>query len=360
MYACLFSLLYFTLYFSQLIVLVIIQMIVLAISSRLYHPKPLLKLISVSLWFLILVNITSWCLGSMALPLVTFLFLLSSLFYSQTPSTPRSLKKQTSIADVVSDSLKSFSAPTAQDVLSQDEEEWLPDDQPEVVSDSSYQDELTEKHSLVHFSEPLHQASPQESPPSPALSSTKDDEVDFARPPPRRSKKKPIRQMSEFEEEISKTHRPSDHLFLLLYTCCMVVLLWRHPLFLLLLAPIVAWNIFKRLSSKFEVTHRIAYLCKSTSRNTLACTERHSSSLFPHPLPTLYNFFIEADKRVLHFTRDLVGSIVSLCMIAGMLIGCVGVAMLLVAQIQLELTNTVGLTVQLLNSSVADSPWLHR
>ena len=125
MYACLFSLLYFTLYFSQLIVLVIIQMIVLAISSRLYHPKPLLKLISVSLWFLILVNITSWCLGSMALPLVTFLFLLSSLFYSQTPSTPRSLKKQTSIADVVSDSLKSFSAPTAQDVLSQDEEEWL-------------------------------------------------------------------------------------------------------------------------------------------------------------------------------------------------------------------------------------------
>ena len=66
------------------------------------------------------------------------------------------------------------------------------------------------------------------------------------------------------------------------------------------------------------------------------------------------------DKRVLHFTQDLVGSIVSLCMISGMLIGCVGVAMLLVAQIQLELTNTVGLTVQTLNSSVADSPWLHR
>ena len=293
---------------------------------------------------------------------MTFLFLLASLFYSKSPSTPRSLKKQTSIADVVSDSLKSLSSATVQEISHhQDEERWQPDDdQPEVVSDSSYQDELAEKQSLVHFSEPLHQVSPtpQETPSSPALSSTKDDEVDGDRTP-RRSKKKQ-RHLSEFEEEISNTHRPSDQLFLLLYTCCMVVLLWRHPLFLLLLAPIVAWSILKRLSSKFQVTHRMVYLCKSTSQNILVWIDHHSSSLFPHPLPTLYNFFIEVDKRVLHFTQDLVGSIVSLCMISGMLIGCVGVAMLLVAQIQLELTNTVGLTVQVLNSSVADSPWLHR
>ena len=55
----------------------------------------------------------------------------------------------------------------------QDEERWQPDDdQPEVVSDSSYQDELAEKQSLVHFTEPLLQVSPtpQETPSSPAYS----------------------------------------------------------------------------------------------------------------------------------------------------------------------------------------------
>ena len=205
------------------------------------------------------------------LPLVTFLFLLARLFYSKSPSTPISLKKQTSIADVVSDSLKSLNCRSAavQEISHhQDEEGWQPY-QPEVVSDSSYQDELAEKQSLVHFSEPLHQVSPtpQETPSFPALSSTKDDEVDGDRTP-RRSKKKQCH-LSEFEEEISNTHRPSYQLFLLLYTCCMVVLLWRHPLFLLLLAPIVAWSILKRLSSKFQVTHRMVYLCKSTSQNIL-------------------------------------------------------------------------------------------
>ena len=72
-------------------------------------------------------SITSWCLGSMALPLVslTFLFLLARLFYSKSPSTPISLKKQTSIADVVSDSLKSLNcrSATVQEISHHQDEE---------------------------------------------------------------------------------------------------------------------------------------------------------------------------------------------------------------------------------------------
>ena len=61
----------------------------------------------------------------MALPLMTFIFLLASLFYNKSPSTPRSLKKQTSIADVVSDSLKSLSSLSVQETSHyQDEEGW--------------------------------------------------------------------------------------------------------------------------------------------------------------------------------------------------------------------------------------------
>lgn len=339
--------------------MVAVQTVVLAINSRMYYPQPLLKFAAVSLWFLILVNLTSWFIGSMGLPLVAILFLLSSLIYS--PARSRTLKRQTSFTEAFTDKFKSLTTPAKYRKSQNEDEDEADWSEPEVVSDSSYQDEISEKPSLVQFSAILDQSAEPELPDTPIPSSSRgenESEIDLGIP--RRPKKRRNQRSGRLKRELSWSQRPSNQLFLLLITCCMIVLLWRYPIFLLLLAPIAMWSTVKKLLARFEITNQVLHYYNSMKDGVFDWMDIHSSSIFPYPLPALYTMYLEADKRVLHLVRELVGSIVSLCMIAGMLIGCVGVTMLLVAQIQLELANTMGLAVQVMNNSVPDTHWLQR
>lgn len=351
----------------QLLVLSGLQVVVLGLSSRrsnCHHPQPLLKIASVSLWFFIFTNIAGWFLGSIGLPVIALFFLAAALLYS--PGRPQSLMRQNSIAEVVSDSIMTFAGTETRTGVGEKEEDIeLTSDEPEVVSDSSYHEETSLKQSSVQFAMPLEEHTQDRVTATPLSTPTQlreeeeEEEVDLGRVR-LRPKKKTGRQVSQIEAEIMVDKRPSNQLFVLLITCCMVVVLWHHPLLLLLLAPLATWNTLMRLSGKFEVTYRATKYIISTKNAALTWICNHTPVIFPHPLPTLYNMYLQADKWVLHQSKEFVGRLVTGCMMTVMLVGSVGLSVLLVAQIHLELTNTVSLTVHVLNSSVADSPWIHR
>ena len=314
-------------------------------------------------------------LGRAGLPVVAILFFIALLLFCIRSSfgevsVPRArhLSKQTSFVDVVSDSIMELSlAGTDQltDECFEDEEGELAMEEPEVVSSPSEDREVPLKQSSVQFAmPPVDCTSPAPEVPATAVvrGEEEEDEVDIGRVQLKK-RRKAIRQLSHPEAEairakIAKHH--SNELFLLLFTCCMVVVLWHHPLMLLLLAPVSLWCTMKKLSAKSSIIFRYAKFLRTTKDSVISWIVMHFAFVFPQPLPTLYNLYVRLDKWLLDLSRELVGRLVSACMIVSLLIGSVGVSILLVAQIQLEVTNAVGLTVHVLNSSVANSTWIQR
>lgn len=358
-----------------------VQVVILCLSSRRalqHHSHPLLRVAAVALWFLILANITSWILGSMGIPVVTILFLIALIVFfirsrvSEVPvSRQRSLKKQTSIVDVMSDSIMELSFVGTDHLadidsgVGEEEDAELAMEEPEVISSSYELQEPSQEQPSVQFSMlPDRHTQMQETSPSAPLTEEekKDEEVDIRSVRPR-NRRRAVTQLRHPEAQAIRANRAkklSNQLFLLLFTCCMVVILWHHPLMLLLLAPVALWSTLKKLSAKFSITFQSAKLLKSTKDTVMSWMDSHLPIVFPQPIPTLYNMYLRLDKWVLHLGQELVGRLVSACMITGMLVGSVGLSIFLVAQIHLEMTNAVGLTVQVLNSSVMDNPWIHR
>ena len=86
----------------------------------------------------------------------------------------------------------------------------------------------------------------------------------------------------------------------------------------------------------------------------------HRELLFPPPIPTLLHWGVAADRKLLQLIKVSVGSLMSAGIILGLLILTMGGAILLVLQIQVEISHTLDLGTHLLNSSIVDNVWVNR
>ena len=151
----------------------------------------------------------------------------------------------------------------------------------------------------------------------------------------------------------------NNQIFLVLITSCTVLVLIRHSWLLLLAIPLVLGWCIKRLIH-LPITAYVYSIVNVYVRRFKEWLYRHQSKLFPQPIPTLYQLCLDIDNLALMLLRSTAGSVVSTLIIIGLLLGSVGLSAFLVFQIQLELSHTVGLATQVLNTSLDDNEWIQR
>ena len=184
-------------------------------------------------------------------------------------------------------------------------------------------------------------------------------------PPSYDDDKSEVRKILKFSVQdvslVSNKHsNPSNQVFLVLITLCSMLILLHHP-WLLLISPLfgIGWCI-KQLMF-LSVTKYCYNLVTSTWYKVKQWCYTHHLKLFPDPMPMLFQICFDIDNLFLHLLKMSVSSLMSAFIVIGLIIGSIGLSVFLVFQIQLEVSYTVGLVTQVLNSTVANSTsWVHR
>ena len=155
--------------------------------------------------------------------------------------------------------------------------------------------------------------------------------------------------------DLQKARAQGNQVFLLLFTVCLIVTLWRYPFLLLLLAPFALWIVIKRALSVQQST-----FCQipTVLRTTQAWIAARKEVFFPSPLPTMLKMYIFVDKKLLHVVKQSMGGLVSMCMIVGLILAGLAVFILLIFQIQVELSHYVSVSATVWNRTVANHPQL--
>ncbi len=148
------------------------------------------------------------------------------------------------------------------------------------------------------------------------------------------------------------------HIFMVLITTCMFVLLWRNLWLLVIIMPIVTWLVIKKYILNYFPSLSTGWNKFRQLSKYLFVTKK--SVLCPKPIPILLQLCKRLDRNLLHVIKSSVSPIISATIILALIIGGIGGCVFFVLQVQVELAYSVNMMKQVLNTSVAQSPWIHR
>ena len=158
--------------------------------------------------------------------------------------------------------------------------------------------------------------------------------------------------------DLQKARAQGNQVFLLLFTVCLIVTFWKYPFLLLLLAPFALWIVVKRVLSLAVVQQSTFCQIPAVFHSTQAWIVTRKDTFFPSPLPTMLKIYIFVDKKLLHIVKHSMGGLVSMCMIVGLILAALAVFILLIFQIQVELSHYVSVSATVWNRTVANHPQL--
>ena len=158
--------------------------------------------------------------------------------------------------------------------------------------------------------------------------------------------------------DLQKARAQGNQVFLLLFTVCLIVTFWRYPFLLLLLAPFALWIVVKRVLSLAVVQQSTFCQIPAVLHSTQAWVAARKEAFFPSPLPTLLKMYIFVDKKLLHVVKQSMGGLVSMCMIVGLILAALAAFILLIFEIQVELSHYVSVSATVWNRTVANHPQL--
>ena len=335
------------------------------------HEPPLpIKLLIVIMWYLLLVNIATVVLGALGVSLVTVLFLIAGLGLllkwkkKVKRPTKRHGRRKSVFVDAYNMIQESIAHRIQRDSFDFCEKEEEPLTSPVLVTVLSDDDDDDDKDdgrelnrkSTVRFKSQSFDSSdslPGEDKGGP--SQEKSSSFDTWSDPPF-DDSGVIEQIPEGQ---IKGTNASNGIFLILITLCTLFIILRYPWLLLLMTPLgVVWCVKKLV----QLTS-IEYWCQVGSKywtNLKNWCYTHQAKLFPEPVPTLLQLCKDIDGLALLFLKKTAGSFVSALIIIGLLLGSVALSAFLIFQIQLEITHSVGLATQVLNTSIEQSPFIRR
>ena len=158
--------------------------------------------------------------------------------------------------------------------------------------------------------------------------------------------------------DLQKARAQGNQVFLLLFTVCLIVTFWKYPFLLLLLAPFALWIVVKRVLSLAVVQQSTFRRIPAVFHSTQAWIAARKDTFFPSPLPTMLKIYIFVDKKLLHIVKQSMGGLVSMCMIVGLILAVLAVFILLIFEIQVELSHYVSVSATVWNRTVANHPQL--
>lgn len=165
-------------------------------------------------------------------------------------------------------------------------------------------------------------------------------------------KKKSILKKDESVEPLSS----KSGIFLILTTTCLIVFVWRNMWLLLILMPVIAWIAIRRfVLSNFSSSgyDQVRQALKSVYSSK-------QSAIFPQPIPIFIKLCINLDRCLLRGIKSSVSPIISGGIIMAMIVGGVGAFVFFLLQVQVELAYSVSMMKNVVDTSVAQSPWIQR
>ena len=355
----------------------VVGFLILLLMSNSSH-KTALKVLSVCLWFIALLNIGTYLFGSIAIPTVCALF-VASVIASCFKMAKNEHDKKNSDKDHLEEGLleKGLSLENLQKLSSHKSElnvclkgtelqSVLDEDTQEQSSDEKLEELIDRKQvsfnpsARVKITTPVNQEDSQ--------FNISDDLNPELIPTLKRSKHLPHDEHSENMEEIDgggsisphkdslKARAQSNQVFFVLVIACLLVVLWKHPIFTLILIPFAIWSSIKYTFTLAVVKNSVLNQFSNSSQSAIDWILSQDKILFPWPMPMMYTMYLFIDKKVLEGVKKSIGSLASALIIVLLLVVVLAVAVLLVFQIQVEVMHYASAAVSVWNSTVATNP----
>ncbi len=354
----------------------VLGFLLLLLMSNSSH-KTALKVLSVCLWFIALLNIGTYLFGSLAIPAVCALFvasIIASCF--EMAKNERNKKKSDKVhfeetlleKGLSLENLRLLSAHKSElevglkgtelqsdvDVNTQEQSsDEEPSDRKQVLFNPSARVKITtpvnREDSQFNISDldpeliPALKRSELPSKPSNDEHSESMEEIDGGRP------------ISPHKDSL-KARAQSNQIFLVLVIACLLVVLWKHPIFTLLLIPFAIWSIIKYTFTLAVVKNSVMDRFSNSSQTSIDWFLSQDKIFFPWPMPMMYTIYLFIDKKVLEGVKKSIGSLASALIIVLLLVVVLAVAVLLVFQIQVEVMHYASAAVSVWNSTVATNP----
>ena len=157
-------------------------------------------------------------------------------------------------------------------------------------------------------------------------------------------------------KERARARRQSNRVFIVLFTACFVVYVWRHPLLVLLFIPFGVWSGLKN-AFNFAVARNSEFVAGLSSRwsDIRNVIQTRRLILLPSPIPTIIQIYLVIDKKISNIVRSSIGGLLTTFIIVSLLIGMTTVTVLLLFEIQVEVMHYVTSALAVWNSTVADN-----
>ena len=160
-------------------------------------------------------------------------------------------------------------------------------------------------------------------------------------------------------ESASKARKNNNYVFVVLIVLCVVMCFRKYPILFIIFIPLFAWVMYLRVlypyihpRVQFRQRLRVA-MAGSTS-----FFKSHRGLFLPPPICTLGRIYLYADHLILKLVVQSVGTIVSMCIIMGLLVVVSTALVLLLIQIQVELSHYVTVGSVVWNKTLQANPQL--
>ena len=336
--------------------------ILLILLSSSYQSSYLVKVVAIATWMILITAILTRILGNVAQPFVLFLFIVGGVTSAIRGHVSRVFTakecRRVSVIDILESLVDDRSDDDDDDENKDSEEEWLPLHVDTPPLDTPNMSSST-KRRLVRFKT----KSLDEGTPSPPTSPSHKPWASMDAP---YIEDTIVERHGVLKRSDSSKHHPRRHgnatnaVFIWLVLLILLLVLWRNPWLWVPLGAVAGWFMVKQYLAQLSwLQHGHAHVMKRWGLLN-EWLKIHRESLFPPPIPTLLHWGVTADRKLLQLIKASVGSLMSAGIILGLLVLAMGGAILLVLQIQMEVSHTLQLGTYLLNSSIADNVWVNR
>lgn len=189
------------------------------------------------------------------------------------------------------------------------------------------------------------------------LATTSSEEVDGS--PVRTTSRFRLQHTTVSAESALRARKSNNYVFVVLIVACLMVCFWKYPLLFVLLVPLLLWVVLGKVLYPYIRPHVQLRLRMRAIILTIASLFSSKTWLFfPPPITTLGRMFLLVDHMILKLAIQSVGGIVSLCIIVGLLVSVTAAFVLLMFQIQVELSHYVTVGTVVWNKTLEANPQL--
>lgn len=159
--------------------------------------------------------------------------------------------------------------------------------------------------------------------------------------------------LKAMELKTLRAREQSNLVFVVLLLAYFVVITCKYPLILIILSPLALWALLRHA---YSLSPPLEPRVRNITSSFVALWKEKAWLITPPPLPTLFRMYLYADSTVLGLAIRSTGSLVSLFIIFGLVVGVVLGVFFLLLQVQVELAHYMTVGAKVWNLTLTRNP----